>query len=107
MVGGDSTLYSTKYACPDCGINIEEIKNHILEIDGVEGVHHIHIWSLDGFNHYATMHIVSVLYDTSDLKDNIKKELKEHGIVHATIEFEKIGYNCPENRCNRQAASKI
>ena len=25
-VGGESTLYSTKYACPDCGTNIEEIE---------------------------------------------------------------------------------
>ena len=81
------------------GIDIDEIIEHLKEFDEVEDVHHIHIWSLDGFNHYATMHIVSVLYDTSDLKDNIKKELKEHGIVHATIEFEKIGYNCPEREC--------
>ena len=81
------------------GIDIDEIIEHLKEFDEVEDVHHIHIWSFDGFNHYATMHIVSVLYDTSDLKDNIKKELKEHGIVHATIEFEKIGYNCPEREC--------
>ena len=41
------------------GINIEEIKNHILKIDGLEDVHHIHIWSMDGNSNFATMHIVT------------------------------------------------
>lgn len=81
------------------GIEVEEIIEHLKEFDEVEDVHHIHIWSLDGFNHYATMHIVTVLTDTGDLKDKLKEELREHGIVHTTIEFEKIGYECPEREC--------
>ena len=39
-------------------IQINEIKEHVESIDGVLGVHHIHIWSMDGSANYATMHVV-------------------------------------------------
>ena len=39
-------------------INVDEIEEHICEIEGVIGVHHIHVWSIDGHNNCATMHVV-------------------------------------------------
>ena len=83
---------------PD-GIKIEELKEHLQEIENIEDVHHIHVWSMDGFNNYATMHVVTNLKDTKDLKSEIKEELKEHGINHTTIEFEELGYECTEMEC--------
>ena len=41
------------------GIDPQEIKQHLLGMHGVLGVHHIHLWSMDGQNNYATMHIVT------------------------------------------------
>ena len=79
-------------------ISIDEMKNHILEIKGVENVHHIHIWSIDGYNNFATMHIVSN-NKNKNVKLDIKKELKEHGIVHSTIEFESVNEHCLEEEC--------
>lgn len=76
---------------PD-GIDIEELKKYIQEIENVKTVHHMHIWSIDGFNHYATMHIVTDTKDTNYLKIKIKEELREHGINNTTIEFEEPGY---------------
>ena len=38
-------------------INISELREHLLGIEGVEDIHHIHVWSIDGYNNYATMHI--------------------------------------------------
>jgi len=81
------------------GIEIEELKEHIFEIKNVIGVHHIHVWSMDGFNNYATMHVVTDLKDTKELKNEIKEELKEHGISHTTIEIEEAGYECDETEC--------
>jgi len=80
------------------GINVDEVKKHLLEIKGVENVHHIHIWSIDGYNNYATMHVVSN-GKNKKLKEMIKEELNEHGIVHSTIELEKIGETCHEENC--------
>lgn len=82
------------------GINIDEIKEHLLELNGIIEVHHIHIWSIDGINNYATMHIVTNLKNTNKLKNEVKEELKEHGISHTTIEIEEEKDKCSETECN-------
>ena len=80
------------------GINIDELKQHILKIQGVKDVHHIHIWSLDGYNNYATIHIIED-GKNKDVKKIVKEELKEHNIIHSTIEIEKVGEKCLEKDC--------
>ena len=80
-------------------IEIDELKEHILNIKGVEGVHHIHIWSIDGYNHFATMHIVTDTKKVTELKKSIKEELREHGISHTTIEIESKDECCDEEEC--------
>ena len=82
---------------PD-GIDINEIKEHIKEVDGVEDVHHIHIWSMDGHTNFATMHIVTD-EDSGVIKEKVKDELKEHGITHSTLELEKTYEHCHDELC--------
>ena len=77
-------------------INIEELKNHILKIKEVKDVHHIHVWSIDGYNNYATMHIVT---NNNKVKELVKEKLKEFGIIHTTIELEDIGEKCDDENC--------
>lgn len=86
------------------GIEINELKEHLLEIENVKDVHHVHVWSMDGFNNYATMHVVTDLKDVKDLKNKVKEELKEHGISHSTIEIEEQGYECDETECSVDVA---
>lgn len=80
-------------------INITELKSHICHIDGVQAVHHIHVWSLDGQNHCATMHIVADA-PSHELKESIREELREHGIGHGTLEFETTAEHCHETCCH-------
>lgn len=80
------------------GIKIDEIKQHILNIKGVKDIHHIHVWSLDGYNNYATIHIVED-GKNKDIKKIVKEKLKEHNITHTTIELEKVGEECLEKMC--------
>lgn len=80
-------------------IEINEIKEHLTKIDGVLGVHHIHIWSMDGQSNFATMHIVTN-EEPHKIKDAVREELKEHGIGHATLEFEAEGEHCHEEYCH-------
>lgn len=82
---------------PD-GISIEEIMEHVLEVDSVLDVHHIHIWSMDGQSSYATMHVVTN-GDSHEVKEKVREELKEHGIVHVTLELEAEGEHCDEHDC--------
>lgn len=79
-------------------IDIEEIRKHLLKIDGVIDVHHIHIRSIDTFNNFATMHVVVKKYDKK-IKDAIKEELNEHGISHSTIELELENEICKSLEC--------
>ena len=80
------------------GIEVDEIKEHVLSLEGVEDVHHIHIWSLDGHNNYATMHVITDA-NPHEMKEQIREELKEHGIGHATLELETVGEHCHDEGC--------
>ena len=86
------------------GINIGEITEHICEVEGVLGVHHIHVWSMDGHNNYATMHVV-VNGDAHIIKDKIRDELREHGIGHVTLELEAEDEHCHEEHCHVDVVS--
>lgn len=80
-------------------INIDDIREHITKIEGVIDVHHIHIWTIDGIINYATMHVVTE--STSSLiKTKIKEELKEHQIMHVTIELEDLDEKCLDINCD-------
>ena len=69
-------------------VDIEELREHLLEIEGVDDIHHIHVWSIDGYNNYATMHIVTKEDNLKEIKKKIREELQEHGICHAILETE-------------------
>ncbi len=79
-------------------IDIDEVRNHLLEIKGVDDIHHIHIWSIDGVNNCATMHIVTKSKDISKIKHEIREELEEHNVTHAILETESE--MCDDVECN-------
>ena len=76
-------------------ISIETIKKELLNIENVLDIHHIHIWSLDGYKNYPTMHIV-VNKEEELLKEKIKEKLKDLNISHSTIEFEYKSEECDD-----------
>ena len=84
------------------GIEVQEIRQHLMEINGVLDVHHIHIWSMDGSSHYATMHVVTG-GETHEIKGVIRRELGTHGIGHVTLELEEEGEHCHEEHCHVEA----
>lgn len=79
-------------------IDINDLKKHICEIQGITEVHHIHVWSIDGYNNYATMHIVTN-ENQYEIKKKVREELNEHGIFHATLELETDTDECTEKNC--------
>ena len=79
-------------------INISELKKHLLAIKDVLDVHHIHVWSIDGYNNYATMHIVTKSKDVLKVKKEIREELMEHNICHAILETEEEV--CDDKECH-------
>jgi cobalt-zinc-cadmium efflux system protein len=87
-------------------INIAEVKRDILAIDGVIGVHDMHIWSLEGETDILTAHIVAdevKLRKPDTTRKAVKEALKRHHIEHSTIELESkyycSGIECKEWQC--------
>ena len=85
------------------GISVQRVKDHILRVEGVLDIHHIHLWSLDGHRNYATVHVVTDS-DAHTVKAQIREELKELGIEHSTIELELPGETCFELVCHTEHA---
>ena len=78
-------------------IDIDKIKKHLENNTDIIEIHHIHVWSIDGYNNYATLHVVS--NNSEKIKKYIKKELLKFNISHSTIEFEKEEEKCLEKNC--------
>ena len=79
-------------------VDIDELISHILKINGVIDVHHVHVWSIDSNNNYATLH-VTTNGNNLKIKNKIREELNEHNIIHVTIEIEAQDEICQDKYC--------
>ena len=79
-------------------VDIDKLETELLKIKGVDDIHHIHVWSIDGYNNYATMHIVSTSKDMKRIKEEIREELEEYNICHSILETETEP--CNDIECN-------
>lgn len=86
-------------------IDIDELKKHLQQIKDIEDIHHIHVWSIDGYNNYATMHIVTKSNDIKRIKHEIREELEEHNICHAILETEDE--ICDDTECHIKLHNNI
>ena len=84
-------------------LKMEEIKDKVCNIDGVLDVHHIHVWSFDGYKNFATMHIVSDA-EGGNIKKMVRKELEDFNISHVTLELEKSDEDCHFEHCHVEDA---
>ena len=80
------------------GIHVKEIEAHLCEVEGVKDIHHVHIWSMDGERHHATLHVVAN-GDLPVIKGRIRDEFARHGIGHVTVEFEAENEHCSDREC--------
>jgi len=76
-------------------VNVQEIQNLALKIDGVQEVNDLHVWSLDGEFNIASMHVFYKaefdLEESESLKSEIRKLFADKGIEHVTLELEGPG----------------
>ena len=73
-------------------VNIRKIKKELLENKNIISIYHIHVWSLDGYNNYATLHAIINNDEVENMKEYIKDYLKKENISHSTIEIERKKY---------------
>ncbi len=83
------------------GADIEQIKGELLEIEGVRDVHHVHLWTVNGFDKYITMHLVAK-GSPAQVKTQVRERLETMGIGHSTLEIESEDEVCASKDCSEQ-----
>lgn len=78
-------------------VPLDELQRRITAIEGIDSVHDLHLWSLDGETHVMTLHVVSDASDTPTLKSEIAAIGSDYHISHTTIELERTGEHCHRN----------
>jgi cobalt-zinc-cadmium efflux system protein len=90
---------------PD-SIQIDKIEAQVRTDANVTGVHHTHIWSMDGEHHVLTTHIVlnerSKKEDIRRIKNLVRDISDEFNISHSTIEFEYVDEDCSMNHSHEE-----
>ena len=80
-------------------IDVNALQKQIAETEGVSEVHHLHVWSLDGITHCATIHLVTS-GDMASVKNTIRELLHKNGIPHCVLETEREDGHCPVPHCH-------
>ena len=84
-------------------IEISKINELIKKVNGVEEVHHIHIWALSTTERALTAHLVinnTVDFHTIEkIKKEVKHKLEHAGIHHITLEVEPDDEDCKSEDC--------
>ncbi len=79
-------------------IDPEKLKNEILQVENVQSLHHVHIWSLEGENHVFAAHIkisnTASFNGVLNIKNAVKAVLKKYPFSHYTIEVELENESC-------------
>ena len=81
------------------GIDPDDVTRAIATVEGVQGVHHLHIWALAPSRPALSCHLMVgdvPLKNTTDVLGSVNALLKsEYGIEHTTIQFELAA--CPDD----------
>jgi cobalt-zinc-cadmium efflux system protein len=78
-----------------------EIEKALLKIEGVESVHDLHLWTMDGEFNISSIHIVVGTnqdnHRITEIKNQVRQLMNQHNIQHSTIEIELNKENCEYN----------
>ena len=89
-------------------INIEELRNNIINIDFVKNIHELHVWTLDESKYIGTLHFTvlpNVAYDV-----NVIKEIMHNYGIHSTTIQPEFSDQCNDecdNECNSKKCCEV
>ena len=76
-------------------IDIKDLESDLAAVEGVKGIHHLHVWALSTTENAMTVHAVIVSTDRLDeIVDTLRATAARNGIAHSTIEAETRA--CPD-----------
>ena len=81
-------------------IEMSEMVRDLMQVEGVRGVHDLHVWSLSRNLRFLSAHILvedMPLSAAGLLRDRLAELVEHHyGVHHATLQFETLGC-CPDS----------
>jgi cobalt-zinc-cadmium efflux system protein len=84
-------------------ISIADVRSIAMKINGVTGLHHIHVWAMSTTENALTAHLVLASNITqrqqAEIKDVLKHELAHNNIHHITLETEYDNEVCKVEEC--------
>lgn len=79
-------------------VNAAYVEKAIRNTKGVESFHDLHLWTMDGEYNILSVHVVVRPSLDKDaivvLKHNLKQQLKDLNVQHATVEIDQEGEDC-------------
>ncbi|TBR21965.1 MAG: cation transporter [Candidatus Nitrosotenuis sp.] len=79
-------------------VNLPALEERIRQLEGIRGLHDLHVWSMDGSYHVVSLHVMTyaplTAAEVAELKGRIRAITREVGIEHATIEVETTEDEC-------------
>ena len=79
-------------------VDIDKVKESLLELVEVEELHDTHVWTMDGEYNILSVHLVlkenKALSELAEIRDKVNHVLKQHHIQHITVQFEVRGEVC-------------
>lgn len=82
------------------GFDLDDLVRRVQSLDGVEGLHHLHVWELDEQHRALEAHVV-IERNRADELEAIKQRIKQllagvFQISHSTLEFEYPGLSAED-----------
>ncbi|MES2732173.1 MAG: cation diffusion facilitator family transporter [Bacteroidota bacterium] len=85
------------------GISELQVRQKILSVVGVQAVHDLHLWTMDGEYNVLTAHAVVgdnlTFPEIETIKQSVKAQLQGLPIQHVTIEIENKNSHCALEEC--------
>jgi cobalt-zinc-cadmium efflux system protein len=74
-------------------IDVTELRSALGALDGVTGVHDLHVWTLSPGKDMVTAHLISDR-DSAGVLEEARAVLSTRGLEHATVQID-----CPDGNC--------
>lgn len=83
-------------------INLEHLSNELTAIKGIESIHDLHLWSMDGNYHVGSLHVVvssSSALSYTPVYSAILQIMDRYNIQHPTVQIETNINDCRLTTC--------
>lgn len=83
-------------------VDIEKLSSELHHIHGVQGIHDLHVWSIDGNYNIGSLHVVVHSAETNketEILSSIVRLMETHKIQHPTVQIETDSMSCKFIHC--------